>query len=115
MHFLDARFISSVHARMMPALYLSETLKKQPTSLVIMLPDTNLTQMVKRLFADADGALSVGKIYDAVEESHPISEYQKEFTPYHEPRFHHEIRAIINQLVQSGEIIRVERGKYKKA
>ena len=80
-----------------------------------MLPDTNLTQMVKRLFADADGALRVGEIYDAVEENHPLSAYQKEFTRHHEPRFHHEIRAILNQFMQNGEINRVERGKYKKA
>jgi hypothetical protein len=106
----------SANARMMCALHLSETLKRQPIPIVIiMLPDTNLTQMVKKLFADADGALSIGKIYDAVEENFPLSEYQKEFTRYHEPRFHHEIRAIINQLVQNGEINRVERGKYKKA
>ena len=70
--------------------------------------------MVKRLFADADDGLSVGKIYNEVEENFPISDYQKEITRYHEPRFHHEIRAIINQLMQNGEIIRVERGKIQK-
>jgi hypothetical protein len=80
-----------------------------------MLPDANLTQMVKRLFTDADGVLSVAEIYDAIEGNYPLSEYQKEFTRFHELRFHHVIRAIINQLVQSGEIIRVERSKYKKA
>jgi len=80
-----------------------------------MLPAANLTKIVKNLFKDADGALCVGEIYDAVEKNYPISEYQEEFTRYHEPRFHHEIRAIINQLMQNGEIIRVERGKYKKA
>jgi hypothetical protein len=80
-----------------------------------MLPDTSLTEMVKRLFADADGTFSVGEIYDAVEENYPLLAYQKEFTRYHEPRFHHEIRAILNQFMQNGEINRVERGKYKKA
>jgi hypothetical protein len=97
-------------------LQLGETLKRQPIPIVItMLPDTNLTEMVRRLFADVDGALSVGEIYDAVEENYPLSFNQKEFTRYDEPRFHHEIKAIINQLVQNGEIIRVDRGKYKKA
>ena len=97
-------------------LHLSETLKRQSISIVItMLPDTNLTQRVKRLFVDAEGALRVGEIYDSVEKNYPLSVNQKELTRYHEPRFHHEIRAIINQLMQNGEIIRVERGKYKKA
>ncbi len=101
---------------MMCTLHLSETLKRQPIPIVIiMLPDSNLTQMVKRLFADANDSISIGKIYDEVEENFPISEYQKEITRYHEPRFHHEIRAIVNQLMQNGEIIRIERGKYKKA
>jgi hypothetical protein len=114
--FFEAICMISAHARMMCALHLSETLKRQSISIVItMLPDTNLTQKVKRLFVDAEGALRVGEIYDAVEENYPLSVNQKEFTRYHEPRFHHEIRAIINQLMQNGEIIRVERGKYKKA
>ena len=81
---------------------------------IIMLPDTNLTKKVKGLFADTDGTLKVGEIYEAVEEDYPLSTYQTEVTRYHEPRFHHEIRAIINQFMRNGEIERVERGKYKK-
>ena len=80
-----------------------------------MLPDTNLTQLVKKLFADNDGILELGEIYEAAEESFPLSVYQKEFTRYGELRFYHEIRAILNQLVQNGEIIWVARGKYKKS
>lgn len=80
-----------------------------------MLPDTNLTQMVKRLFADADGALRAGEIYDAIEGSFPLSVSQKEYTRYDEPLFHQEIRAIINQLMRKGEIIRVYRGENKKS
>ena len=80
-----------------------------------MLPDTSFTEMIKRQFKDADGTLSVGEIYEAVEENCPLSAFQKEFTRYHEPRFHHEIRAILNHFMQNGEINRVGRGKYKKA
>jgi hypothetical protein len=106
----------SEQARMMCAWQLSETLKRQLSPLVItMLPDTSLTKIVKNFLVDAEGALRVGEIYDLVEENYPLSANQKESTRYHEPRFHHEIRAIINQLMQNGEIIRVERGKYKKA
>jgi hypothetical protein len=101
---------------MLCALQLKETLKKQLVPLVVtMLPDTNLTQFVKELFADIDGALRVGEIYDAVEENYTLSIFQKEFTRYDEPRFHHEIRAIINRLVQNCEIIRVGIGEYRKA
>jgi hypothetical protein len=97
-------------------LQLGETLKRQPIPIVItMLPDTNLTEMVRRLFADVDGALSVGEIYDAVEENYPLSVFQKEITPHHEFRFHHEIRAILNQFMQNGEIIRLDRGTYRRA
>ena len=80
-----------------------------------MLSEPSLTQTVRKLFTDANVALKVGEIYDAVEENYPLSVKQKELTRYDEPLFHHEIRAIINELVQKGEIIRVSRGKYKKA
>ena len=99
---------------MIHALHLSETLKKQSILLVItMLPDSNLTEIVRRLFT-INGVLKVGEIYDAVEKDYPLSEYHKEFTPWHEPRFQHEIRAILNQFMQKGGINRIERGKYKK-
>jgi molybdenum cofactor biosynthesis enzyme MoaA len=81
----------------------------------MMLSDTNLTETVRRLFADAKRTISVPEIYEAVEENHPLSVQQKKFTRWGEPLFQHEIRAIINALHQNGEIIRVSRGKYKKA
>lgn len=80
-----------------------------------MLLNANLTRFVKELFADADGELTVEEIYNAVEGNLNLSDFQKEFTKYGEPRFHHETRAIINQLLQNGEIIRTGRGVYKKA
>ena len=80
-----------------------------------MLSEPSLTQTVRELFTDANASLKVGEIYGAVEENYPLSVKQKELTRYDEPLFHHEIRAIINELVQKGEIIRVSRGKYKKA
>ena len=79
-----------------------------------MLSEPSLTQTVRKLFTDANAALKVGEIYDAVEENYSLSVKQRELTRYDEPLFHHEIRAIINDLVQKGEIIRVSRGKYKK-
>ena len=101
---------------MIHALQFGETLKKQSISIVItMSANINLMQSVKRLFTDADGALGVGDIYDAVEERYPLSDYQKEYTRFDEPRFHHVIRAIIHSLVENGEVVRVARGKYKKA
>jgi hypothetical protein len=80
-----------------------------------MLSDTNLTETVRRLFADAKRTISVPEIYEAVEENYPLSVQQKGFTRWGEPLFQHEIRAIINMFHQNGEIIRVSRGKYKKA
>jgi hypothetical protein len=74
--------------------------------------NTNLTHMVKKLLADSDGALSLGEIYDIVEESGVLTDFQREFDEW-EPRFRHEIRAVINQLLCNGEIVRVDRGKYK--
>jgi hypothetical protein len=74
----------------------------------------NLTQCVKNLLADANTALKLNQIYAGVEKKISLSVGQKEFTRYGEPRFHHEVRAIINQLMQNGEITRVSRGKYKK-
>ena len=79
-----------------------------------MISASNMTQMVRKLFADADGTLQVREIYAAVEKSYPLLSKQKDFTRYDEPLFHHEIRAIINQLFQRGDIIRVSRGEYKK-
>jgi hypothetical protein len=74
---------------------------------------TNLTHEVKKLFADTNGALSLGEIYDTVEESGALTDFQSEFDEW-EPRFRHEIRAVINQLLCNGEIVRVDKGKYKK-
>jgi hypothetical protein len=90
-------------------------LNAKTSLLTFMLSEPSLTQTVKKLFVDSNAALEVGEIYDAVEEDFPLSVKQKEFTHYDEPLFHHEIRAILNQLFQNGEIIRVSRGKYKKA
>jgi hypothetical protein len=78
-----------------------------------MSPEATLTQAIRRSLEGANTALKLEKIYDLVEENYLLSDMQKEFTRYKEPRFHHETRAIINQLVEKGEIIRVSRGTYK--
>jgi hypothetical protein len=78
-----------------------------------MLSHTNLTQFVRELFASADCALTIGEIYEAVEENYPLTAFQREYDEWGE-RFHHEIRAVIGQLMDNGEIVRVGRGMYRK-
>ena len=90
-YLLDDRCIILSHATMLSALQLTESLKNQPKQEnAIMLPDANLTQFVKKLFADNDGILELNEIYEAAEDSFPLSDYQKEVTIHHEFRFHHE-------------------------
>jgi hypothetical protein len=73
-----------------------------------------LTQALSQILIEAESSVELGSIYDRIEDSYPLSVRQKESTRYNEPRFHHEIRAIINDLVQDGKIIRVSRGTYRR-
>ena len=76
---------------------------------------TNLSHFVTQMLMDADSTVELTDIYDKVENFFALSAIQKEATRYHEFRFHHEVRAILNQLVQSGQVIRVGGGIYRKA
>ncbi len=66
------------------------------------------------MFADAEDTLTLEGIYEAVKEGYPLTGFQKESDGWGGPRFHHEIRAVINQFLDDGEIFRVSRGLYKK-
>ncbi len=79
-----------------------------------MIFDTNMTEILRKLFMDTGGALALAEIYYAVEKNYPLSDFQKECEESGGLRFHHEIRAIINRFLDNGEIIRVGRGMYKK-
>ena len=74
----------------------------------------NLSQAVKEILLKAGSSVELRRIYDGIEETFPLSASQQELTRYNEPRFHHEIRAILNNLVQNGEAIIVSRGLYRK-
>ena len=80
-----------------------------------MLFHNSLTQFVRELLTNTEGALTIGELYEAVERDYLLTDFQKDFDEGNEPRFHHEIRAIINQFMDDGEIIRVGRGLYRKA
>ena len=75
---------------------------------------SSLARFVRELLTDAEGALALGEIYDAVEEGYPLTDFQGESGEWDEHRFHHEIRAIVNQFMDNDEIVRVGRGMCKK-
>jgi hypothetical protein len=75
---------------------------------------SNLSQAVAKILMKSESSIELRCIYDIIEDGFPLTEYQKEYTKHKEPRFHHEIRAILNQLVQDGEVKIVSTGIYRK-
>ena len=61
-----------------------------------------------------DRVLCLEEIYAEVRTRLDLTSEQKEIT-YGRPNFEHTVRSILSDLVQRGEVIRVDRGKYMKA
>jgi len=67
---------------------------------------------VKYLLYNYPDGLEVEEIYPEYERCFQLTQKQKEQTQWGEPRFHHEIRATLNNLVNSKDLERIGRGKY---
>jgi hypothetical protein len=75
---------------------------------------SNLSLAVRKILMESESSVELRCIYNRIGDSFPLTEYQKDYIKHKEPRFHHEIRAILNQLVQDGEVKIVSRGIYRK-
>ena len=73
-----------------------------------------LTQIIKQILEKSEAVLGLKEIYDNVENIVQLTPEQKEIT-YGRPNYQHSVRRILTVLVERGEAIRVNRGKYRKA
>lgn len=73
-----------------------------------------LTQTVKQILEHRGTTMWLKEIYDEVENRIHLTPEQKEIT-YEQPNFQHSVRRVLSELVKREEVIRVGRGKYRKA
>lgn len=57
-------------------------------------------------------AVTLQTIYSEVKQFKKLTEYHFEITKYSELRYHHHVRAYIENLVKKGKIERIVRGMY---
>jgi len=72
-----------------------------------------LTQTIRQVLEVGD-TIGWREICDEIKTRIYMTPEQKEIT-YGQPNFQHSVRRILSELVKRGEVIRVSRGKYKKA
>jgi len=72
-----------------------------------------LTQTIRQLL-EVGNTIGWKEICDEIKNKIYMTPEQKEIT-YRQPNFQHSVRRILSELVKRGEVIRVSRGKYRKA